>query len=521
MYDYVIIGSGFGGSVAAMRLAQKGYTVLVVEQGKYYENKDFAQTNWDLRRSFWLPMLRCFGIQKMTLFKEALVVTGVGVGGGSLVYANTHIAPPEAFWTTGAWTKYGDWKARLEPFYAVARQMLGTTAYPHTHREDEVLREVATDMGAADTWQRADVGVYFSKNKTPIDPYFEGAGPLREPCTGCAACLVGCRVGAKNTLDKNYLWFAEKYGATIQAETVVTKIEFNESAKTYQIHTHRSTSFGKSHKKILQTKGVIVCGGVLGTLKLLLQQKYVYKTLPHLSDTLGNNVRTNSESVCAVTAADEKLNNGIALSSGFQADANTYIEVFKYPNGSGVMGRIASVATNSDNPILRPFLWVLTILRQPTQFLRATFNTDFASNSILLLAMQSLDSTFKMRWRRGIFGGLQLAKGSVKVPAYLPVAQQVMARYAAKVNGVPLNSLPEMLLNTATTAHILGGCPMGDTAAEGVINERLAVHNYPNMYVLDGSAIQGNLGVNPSLTITAMAEYAINFFAERAIINGR
>ena len=506
MYDYIIIGSGFGGSVSAMRLAQKGYKVLLLEKGKRYENHDFAKTDWDLRRSFWLPVLRCFGVQQMTLFKQALVVTGVGVGGGSLIYANTHILPPDSFYSEGAWAKYGDWKARLAPFYALAQTMLGTTTYAHKDREDEILQAVAADMGVGDTWQQAQVGVYFNEDATPKDPYFGGEGPLRNPCTLCAGCLVGCRVGAKNTLDKNYLWFAEKYGAIIQPETVATRLTFSESEKIYTLHTQQSTAWGGTKKQVLAAKGIIVSGGVLGTLRLLLQQKHDYKTLPKLSDTLGCRVRTNSESVCAVTDAPEKMNNGIALSSGFRADAHTYIEVFKYPNGSGVMGRMASLATDDENAATRPWQLLRNIWRQPTQFWRTFSNGKFAQNSVLLLVMQSLDSHFSMVWRRG---GLALAAGSQKVPAYLPIAQAVMHRYAQKVNGIGLNALTETLFNTATTAHILGGCPMGDSAAEGVVNERLEVHNYPNMYVIDGSIIQGNLGVNPCLTITAMAEFAM------------
>ncbi len=511
IYDYIIVGSGFGGSVSAMRLAEKGYRVLVLEKGKRYENKDFATTNYNLKKYLWLPILRCFGIQEMTFFKEVFVVRGVGVGGGSLVYANTHVAPPDVFYSNTAWAKFADWRTVLAPFLTTARQMLGTTPYEKKHREDEILEEIAHDMGKKDAFHPVDVGVYFGDINTPTDPYFEGKGPLRTGCQYCAGCLVGCRHGAKNTLDKNYLWFAEQQGATILPEIQVEKISFDNGI--YTLFAQKSTAIGFPNMQTFRTKGIIMSAGVIGSLELLLKQKFHYKTLPKLSDTLGERVRTNSESICGVGLTTEKLNNGIAISSIFQADEHTHVEVFKFPNGSGFMGRLGTMAASDKSPVIRFFKFIYTLIRHPITALRLTFNFEFASNSVLLLVMQSLDNQLKMRWNSGFFGffsRISLDSGQAGVPAFLPIAQEISERFAQKTGGTPLNAATELLFNMSTTAHVLGGCPMGETATEGVVNPQFAVHNYPDFYILDGSIIQGNLGVNPSLTITTLAEYAMS-----------
>lgn len=516
LYDYIVIGSGFGGSVSAMRLAEKGYNVLVVEKGKRYESKDFATTNYNLKKYLWLPFLRCFGIQEMTFFKDLVVVQGVGVGGGSLVYANTHIEPPNSFYEHTAWAEFADWRTVLRPFIATAKRMLGTTRYEKTHREDEILAEIAADMGKKQAISPVEVGIYFGDINTQTDPYFNGEGPLRSGCQYCAGCLVGCRHGAKNTLDKNYLWFAEKYGATILAETEVEKITFHNGI--YTLSTQHSTAFFGTKLLDLKARGIVMSGGVLGTMQLLLKQKYHYNTLPNLSDKLGEKVRTNSESICGVGLANEKLNNGIAISSIFQADEHTHVEVFKFPTGSGFMGRLGTVAASDSSPIIRFFKFIYNVLRHPITALRLTFNLEFASNSVMLLVMQSLDDEVKMAWKKGVLGffsrmTMQISAGGI--PAYLPIAQEISQRFADKTGGTPINAITELLFNMSTTAHVLGGCPMGETAATGVINPEFAAHGYPNFYILDGSVIQGNLGVNPSLTITTLAEYAMSKIAPK------
>ena len=312
IYDYVVVGSGFGGSVSAMRLAEKGYSVLVIEKGKEWNTADFPKTNWSLHKFFWFPLLKWFGIQQLSFFKKVFVLSGTGVGGGSLVYANTHLIPDDVFFNNPAWAHFKNWKTELLPFYEKAKYMLGTTKIPVFYREDEVLREVAADMGRADSFKAVDVGVYFGDPDKDVDPYFDGQGPLRSGCTNCAGCMVGCRFNAKNTLDKNYLYFAKKYGAEILPEYQVDKIDFKN--EMYEISTHKSTSYFNK-KKYFKAKGIVFSAGVLGTLKLLLNQKYKYKTLEKLSDSLGKSVRTNSESLCGLGLAKEKLNHGVSISS--------------------------------------------------------------------------------------------------------------------------------------------------------------------------------------------------------------
>ena len=512
IYDYVVVGSGFGGSVSAMRLAEKGYSVLVIEKGKEWKTADFPKTNWSLHKFFWFPLLKWFGIQQLSFFKKVFVLSGTGVGGGSLVYANTHLIPNDVFFNNPSWAHFKNWKTELLPFYEKAKYMLGTTKIPVFHREDEILKEVAEDMGRADSFKAVDVGVYFGDADKEVDPYFDGEGPLRSGCTNCAGCMVGCRYNAKNTLDKNYLYFAKKYGAEILPEHQVDKIDFNNNL--YKISTHQSTSYFKKQKHF-KAKGIVFSAGVLGTLKLLLNQKYKYKTLERLSDTLGKAVRTNSESLCGIGLANEKLNHGVAISSTFQADDDTKVEIVKYSDGSGVMGKFATIAVDGTHPVLRVFKWFFTMLRHPITTIKLFFDFEFGSRGLILLVMQNLDNAMQISLKKSILGNrLSLDnEKDKKVPTYLGIGQEVMRRYAEKVGGTPLNAVTEIGLNMATTAHIMGGCQMGDNASEGVVNAYFAVHGYPNMYILDGSIIQGNLGVNPSLSITAISEYAMSKIA--------
>lgn len=510
IYDYIIIGSGFGGSVSAMRLSEKGYSVLVLEKGRRFTAKDFPKTNWNLRKYLWAPALKFFGIQKLTFFKEVFVISGVGVGGGSLVYANTHMVPDDKFFSNPSWARFNDWKKVLAPYYQRAKFMLGSVPYPRLNEEDLALREVARDMGKEDSFGNVAVGVYFGDTSKEYDPYFNGLGPNRRGCTECAGCMVGCRHNAKNTLDKNYLWFAEKFGAKVQAETLVTKIEYKDD--TYHITTQSSTSWFNRDVKVYKSKGLVVSGGVLGTMHLLLKQKYETGTLPNLSDTLGFTVRTNSESLCGVVSRDDrKLNNGIAITSIFNADEHTHIEIVKFPDYSDSMFRLATFATGPGTPLTRTAKLIGNILSKPFAYLKANFKLNIARNAIIILVMQTLDNSMKMVWKKGLFGGSIALdnSGQNRVPAYIPKGQEVMHRYAGKVNGIAMNAFTEILFNMSTTAHILGGCPMGETAKEGVIDAQFRAHGYPNMYILDGSIIQGNLGVNPSLTITALSEYAM------------
>lgn len=516
--DYIVIGSGFGGSVSAMRLAEKGYSVTVLEKGKHYRNQDFPVTNWSIRKYLWIPLLKCFGFQKLTFFKEVFILSGVGVGGGSLVYANTHFYPPDAFFNNPAWAHIKDWKTTLQPYYNRARFMLGTTRYPKFYPEDQLLKEVAADMGREESFNMVDVGVYFGDTEKATDPYFNGLGPKRQGCVECAGCMVGCRYNAKNTLDKNYLYFAQQFGAKVEAETLVTKVEYKETEGLYYVHTQSSTSWFGRNKKVYKSKGLVVSGGVLGTMELLLKQKYEQKTLTKLSNRLGENLRTNSESLCGVLDGNQTLNNGAAISSVFNPDDDTHVEIVKFPDNSSALVRLGTLATGNGTPLVRTAKMIGNIITRPGDFLRSVFTKNLPRNSIIFLVMQTLDNSMKMVWKRGLFGG-KIAldnSGGQRVPAYIDIGQEVMKRYGKKIDGVPMNAVTEIMFNMSSTAHILGGCPMGDTAETGVVNDKFEVHGYPNMYILDGSIIPCNLGVNPSLTITTLSEYAMDQVPEKA-----
>lgn len=517
IYDYIIIGSGFGGSVAAMRLSEKGYKVLVIEKGKEYKTEQFPKTNWSLRKYLWMPRLKLFGIQKLTFFKNAFVLSGVGVGGGSLVYANTLMIPPDEFYNNEQWKKHNDWKSVLKPAYEKASRMLGRTRLDKFHEEDFLLKSVARGMGKEDSFDNVYVGVNLNENLDGTDPYFNGLGPKRNACTLCAGCMIGCRENAKNTLDKNYFYFARMNGVKVVSEQEAVRIAFVNDH--YLITTKRSTRIiQKKGKKQYKSKGLIVSGGVLGTLKLLLKQKYVYKTLDNLSDRLGETLRTNSESLCTATNAPVKLNNGVAINSIFKPDDDTYIEIVKYPTGSNVMKYLLTLATGKTKPgWLRGFHWVANVITHPVRFVRMMFNAKWAENTVIFLVMQTLDNAMRMVLRKSLFGYHLKIKndGNRKVPAYIETGQKVMNLYAERSKAIPQNATTEILFNTPSTAHILGGCPMGENKETGVVNKDFEVHGYPNLYILDGSVVQGNLGVNPSLTITALSEYAISKIPEK------
>lgn len=508
-FDYVVIGSGFGGSVSAMRLAEKGYRVLVVEKGKKWSNNDFPKSNWNVKKFLWLPLLRFFGFQQLTFFKEVFVLSGVGLGGGSLVYANTHMVPEKKVFQDPQWLPKIDWERELLPFYGLAQKMLGTTIYPKEEIEDSYLRQVAEDLGQEHTYHQVPVGVYFGDAQKETDPYFKGLGPLRKGCTLCAGCMVGCRFNAKNTLDKNYLYFAEYYGAKFLVEQKVYKIEFDEKKQSYTLFTKGTVKPKVTYQ--IKTKGIIFSAGVLGTMELLLSQKYHYKTLPHLSERLGERIRTNSEMIAGVACTEKKVNNGVAITSVFNADENTHIEVVKYSDGSGLMGRLGVLAVGNGSPVVRTAKLVGNIFTKPISFFKTFFNLTGASNTVILLIMQSLDSSLKMKWKKSFWGNIHLeSSDGKKVPSYIELGQKVLFEYSKKAKGIPMNAMPEVFFGMSTTAHILGGIPMGESSGSGVVNENFEVHGYPNMYILDGSIIQTNLGVNPSLTITALSEFAMS-----------
>jgi cholesterol oxidase len=511
IYDYIVIGSGFGGSVASLRLVEKGYNVLLLEQGKRFNPPDFPKTNWNLPKYLWIPALRFFGFQKLSFYTTASILSGTGVGGGSLVYANTLYIPPDDFFNNPSWQHFGDWKKILEPFFDKASFMLGRKKYTKINIEDQVLEQVSQEMNAHDSFETVHVGVNIDGTDQETDPYFNGLGPLRKGCIECAGCMVGCRENAKNTLDRNYLWFAEKMGLKILPETKAEKISFIDNL--YYVETKRITSFFSKKKETFAVKGIVVAAGALGTMDLLLKQKYKFATLSSLSDKLGYELRTNAETLCAVSCAFEKLNNGLAITSVFSPDPDTHVEIVKYPDNSNAMKWFFGLSVGgADSSFKRTCMLLMKTVTHPWQLLKTLFNFRWSTRMVIFLVMQTTDNAMKMIWKNSLWGGNMKIdnSGNKKVPAFIPVGQEVMERYARKVTGVPQNILLEVFFNRPTTAHILGGCPMSDSIETGVVDKNLKVHGFPDFYITDGSIIQGNIGVNPSLTITAMAEYCMS-----------
>ena len=501
-FDYAIIGSGFGGSVSGLRLVEKGYRVVMLEKGRRFRAEDFPRSNWNLRRWLWMPAAGFRGIFKMTFLRHVTVLSGVGVGGGSLVYANTLPTPKDEFFALPSWGHLADWKRELEPHYATALRMLGAVQYPLDTYSDRVLRDIANDIGRPDQIEPSRVAVYFGEpGKTVPDPYLGGEGPDRTGCIQCGACMTGCRHNAKNTLDKNYLWLAEKRGLRIEADTEVTWVR-ELAGGGYQIDAKpgRSTT----------ARNVIFAGGVLGTVPLLLKLKASKDGLPRLSDRVGAFVRTNSESLIGVTTrADRDLSEGIAITSILHTDEHSHLEPVRYAKGSGFFRLLMSPHVPGESAPVRLIRVLAAMLRHPIHFLRAYFVDDWAKRTMILLYMRTLEGHLQLRL--GAFG-LTTALAEGRAPsAAIPEATELARRVEQKIDGYAGSLLSETILGTPTTAHILGGACMGSTADEGVIDSRHRVFGYDGLYVIDGAAISANPGVNPSLTITALAERAMSF----------
>ena len=510
-YDYIIIGSGFGGSVSALRLSEKGYKVLVIEQGKEFKTNDFPKTNWNLKKWLWLPSLKLFGIQKITFFRHVSIISGTGVGGGSLVYANTLPKPKTPFFNHGSWNGLDNWESKLAPFYKEAWRMLGATENPVMAPSDNSLKEIADEMG--NPFEPTKVAVYFgNKGETVKDPYFNGKGPDRTGCELCGACMTGCRYNAKNTLDKNYLYFASQLGTEVLAEHKVVDIEPNgkEGENGYEVTYKSSTSYFSKKKKI-QTKGIIFSGGVLGTIPLLLNLKK--KSLPNLSDKVGTMVRTNNESLTLNTVYggkyDGKMSQGIAIGSLMTMDENSHVETVRYGKGSGFWNLLMVPVVNEPNFFLRFFKVIYQIIITAPKRLKIILTKDFGSNTSVLLFMQHLDSTIQLK--KGLFGlKTTLNKNEQKPTAFIPEALNFAKAYAKKIKAIPQVIATESITGFPSTAHILGGACMGEDETKGVIDKNNKVFNYKNMYVFDGSMISANPGVNPALSITAISEYGMS-----------
>lgn len=510
-YDYVIIGSGFGGSVSALRLSEKGYKVLVIEKGKWLTGNDFPTTNWNLKKWLWLPGMRFFGLFKITFFRHITTLTGVGVGGGSLVYANTLPVPKTKFFTAETWAHLADWEKELKPFYPVALQMLGATKNPCLEFGDNALHSLAKEIGKEEHFEPTNVAVFFGEpGKTVHDPYFNGKGPDRSGCTFCGGCMLGCRYNAKNTLDKNYLYFAQKLGAKIQAESEVYDVQpmdGQSGATGYTVYWRSSTAFIKN-KGVVTAKGIIFAGGVLGTVKLLLKLKK--SSLPRLSDKVGHGVRTNSESLLGVTAYDKKtvFSDGIAIGSILHTDENSHLEPVRYSAGAGFWRILMSPVAHGRFWFIRMAKAIADILIHPIKNSKVYFVSDWAKHTQILLFMQTINTT--LRFSRGLLGmGSSIEKGK-NPTAFIPEAKMLAERFADITHGKTTALLTETIFGIPTTAHILGGCVMGKDASEGVIDKDNQVFGYENMMICDGSMISANPGVNPSLTITALTERAMS-----------
>ncbi len=528
-YDFVIIGSGFGGSVSALRLAQKGYSVLVLERGRRFRDQDFAKSTWNLRRYLWAPRLGLRGILQISPFKDVFVLHGAGVGGGSLGYANVLMQPLDEAFDSPAWQVPVRWGEVLRPHYAEARRMLGVALNPRLTPADQVLKGIAEGLGRGDSFRPVETGTFFGEpgqeGQEVPDPYFGGEGPARKACIHCGGCMVGCRHNAKNTLPKNYLYFAEKLGVEVMPDTVVRDIRPLQGAgdgARYELRLAGPGWFSLPRKPV-RARNVIVAAGALGTLRLLFRCRDVTKSLPDLSPRLGERVRTNSEALLGSVARkhDVDYSRGIAITSIIQADPITTVEPCRYPAGSSLMRFLSGPVVTSGGFLSRVFQSARDILKRPGDFLRTHVRPGWAEAATILLVMQWEDNRLKLRPGRSrfTFGRRDLVSEPDGVAALPPpkveTAHAVLQKFAEATNGIPMGSINEGLFNIPLTAHILGGVPFGQDASEGVIGADCQVHGHPGLYVVDGSILPANPGVNPSLTITAMAEYAMSRVPEK------
>jgi cholesterol oxidase len=509
-YDVVVVGSGFGGSVAALRLTEKGYRVGVLEAGRRFADDELATTSWQLRKFLWAPALGCYGIQRIHLLRDLVVLAGAGVGGGSLNYANTLYRPPEVFFRDPQWAHLADWRAELDTHYDQAERMLGVRTYAGHTAADEVLRRVAQDMGVPESYHPTPVGVFFGlPGEETDDPYFGGAGPRRRGCTACGSCMTGCRVGAKNTLVKNYLYLAERGGATVHPMTTVTAVR-PQADGTWVIDAVRTGALRRSasNRRTIRASQVVLAAGTWGTQQLLHRMRDE-GVLPRLSPRLGELTRTNSEAIVGASRHTvdplRDFSRGVAITSSFHPDEHTHIEPVRYGQGSNLMGLLQTVATDgaSDTPRWRQLLRF--VARHPVTVVRLLWLRHWSERTVILLVMQTLDNSLTTYRHRGRLTS-RPGHGEPN-PTFIPAgfqASQLTAQYIGGTAGSTWGELFEIPM----TAHFLGGCPMGASAADGVIDAYHRVHGYPGLSVVDGSALSANLGVNPALTITALAERA-------------
>ena len=519
-FDWIVVGSGFGGSVAALRLAEKGYSVAVLECGRRFGDEDFAASAWNFRRYFWMPRLGLRGILRLTLFKDIFIASGNGVGGGSLGYANTLYRARPAFFTDAQWDGLAEWETELQPHYDTAERMLGVADYEGMTPADELLREYGEEIGVAETFKHTRVGIFFGPAGDEVaDPYFGGSGPARTGCVRCGSCMIGCRHGAKNTLVKNYLWFAEKLGVEVIPERQVTEIRPlgpGDGSEGYEVTTEHPGAWLRKRRRSFRARGVVVAAGALGTNQLLAGCKHA-GALPRISGRLGEVVRTNTESVQAVTVRDDSrdFTRSVAITSSIYPDPDTHIEVVTYGRGGDALSRLFARFTGPGTRVTRPIRWLAGMARHPLQALRLAWPAAWSRRTVILLVMQTLDTAMSLHARPRLLGRgvrLQTEQDSERPnPTHIPAADAATRWFAKRTGGIPQSGITEATLNVPTTAHILGGAVIGPDVSSGVVDARNRVYGYENLLICDGAAVPANPGVNPSLTITALAERAMSF----------
>ncbi|PJE94747.1 cholesterol oxidase [Streptomyces carminius] len=538
-YDVIVVGSGFGGSVAALRLTEKGYRVGVLEAGRRFTRATLPKNSWDLRNYLWAPALGLYGIQRIHLMDKVMILAGAGVGGGSLNYANTLYVPPPAFFTDRQWGHITDWQEELGPHYDQARRMLGVRLNPTVTPSDAHLRAAAEKMGVGDTFHPAPVGVFFGDGEDAggkaraepggevPDPYFGGAGPSRRACTECGECMTGCRHGAKNTLTENYLYLAEKAGAAVHPMTTVTEVA-EDGRGGFTVTTVPTGRRRRGRRTVLRCRRVVVAAGTYGTQTLLHRMRDT-GTLPGISPRLGELTRTNSEAlVGALTTrrryrrkygpgAAPDFTRGVAITSSVHPNENTHIEPVRYGRGSNAMGALSVLQVPYGGRLPRPLAFAAHCLRHPVLTARTLSNHRWSERTIIGLVMQSLDNSLTTyRRTRGPGKGLLTARQGhgAPNPDHIPEGAEAARLIAEEINGFPGTNVGE-LMGTPLTAHFLGGCPIGASPEEGVVDPYHRLYGHPGISVVDGAAVSANLGVNPSLTITAQAERAMSLWPNK------
>jgi cholesterol oxidase len=527
-FDYIVVGSGFGGSVSALRLSEKGYRVAVMEMGRRWNADNLPKTSWSLNRWFWRPNLALRGFFSMRYFRHVTILHGCAVGGGSITYACTMLRPPDKVWDNGSWKGLAEWKSEMPQHYDTASRMLGVIENRILGPSDKLLQRVANTIGIGSTFYRTSVAIFQSPEGVPAgttvpDPYFGGEGPERTTCQGCGGCMMGCRHGAKNTLDLNYLYLAEKRGAQVFAETKVVDVHplRGDGGAGYEVHAVDSLARFNRNRRRFTCRGIVFSASSLGTMELLFSLKDK-GLLPAISDQLGRFVRTNSESLIGVRVprSPDDLSKGVAIGSGVYIDEHTHIEVVRYPDKSDTMGMLATILTGGRPGHGRVGLWLKTLVvalsLHPLRTIRLLQPVKWARESVILLCMQALEGHIDMRWERHLYWPFRkfLVSRGQRVPTFIPAANEFAEKFAKLAGGTPMSMLPEILFDVPGTAHCLGGCVVAGTPAEGVVDYRHRVFGYKNMYVCDGSVVAANLGVNPSLTITALTERAMSFIPQ-------